>query len=137
MSTTPRTDAATVFDCDGLGDVRHERGTHVPADFARTLERENAELLAANAELTRVRSDQSAIAGELAELRAHAERVNNANDLLSLEVASLNADKARLKALLTVLRPRTLVVYRNTVDGNSMEPTRLTHEIDAAMEANK
>lgn len=41
MSTTPRTDAATVNYYNGAG-------AQVPADFARELERENAELRAAN-----------------------------------------------------------------------------------------
>jgi hypothetical protein len=42
------------------------------ADYCRTLEKQIAELLAANAELIDVRAEQSAIAGELAELRSEA-----------------------------------------------------------------
>lgn len=40
---TPRTDAEAVFpSCNDSSDTSHPQGTHVIADFARTLERELA-----------------------------------------------------------------------------------------------
>ena len=132
MSTTPRTDAATVFDCDGLGDVRHERGTHVPADFARQLERENAKLLAANAELIDVRAELSATADELraenAELRAELDASCNSEELRQVRkeldrtvsaMAELSGENAELREAL------------------NFRPDSMRAAIDAAMEGDK
>jgi hypothetical protein len=82
MNSTPRTDARELAvsiqnedSCCAIYVKVHGKeyeGGLVDTDFARDLERENAKLLAANAELINVCAEQSAIAGELAELRAEA-----------------------------------------------------------------
>jgi hypothetical protein len=78
MSTTPRTDALKLSDC------------------ATTIQEARGVIDRQEALIAELRKDRARLIAELAEVRSHAERVNNANDLLSIEVASLNADKARL-----------------------------------------
>lgn len=69
---TPRTDAAIRGrNIEGFGQIGW-----IPVDFARQLEREIAELRA-----------------ELAKLQAHADRVNEANDKLTMELSTLRSKR--------------------------------------------
>jgi hypothetical protein len=119
MTPTPRTEAQRfdpVHHCEqggsGYGQMKRSAdGDYVPVELARELEH------------------------EIAELRAHAERVNNANDLLSLEATSLNADKARLDWLAD---PKNTIGNVTLPRQHIMDhPDSMRAAIDAAMEGDK